>query len=166
MFTVHYEYLMEISTALMDGHIKYGMGKKAQLHAEPSEIKAIDCSGFTRYLMHKVSDGRIKMVDGSNEQNAWCKKKQLQAERYNQASVNDNLLRIAFIPRVYKDGKVVRAGHVWLILNGETLESHGKDIGPDRRPWDTPVLKNRVKTCYVLARLYSMTMGPVTIKQA
>ena len=147
----------------MDGHIKYGMGKKAQLHVEPPAIKAIDCSGFTCYLMYKVSDGQIKMVDGSDEQNAWCKKQKLRAEPYKQASVNDNLLRIAFIPRVYKDGKVTRAGHVWLILNGETMESHGKDKGPDRRPWDTQVLKSRVKV-YVFANLYSLTIGPVSVK--
>jgi hypothetical protein len=164
MINIQREYLLELCAALMDGHIKYGMGAKARsLNADPADIKAIDCSGFTRYLLYRATDGQVNMVDGSDEQNAWCKRRHLRSETYTHvAGLMDGHLRIAFIPRVYKDGKVARAGHVWLVMDGKTLESHGSK-GPSRRIWNTPVLTARVKTCYVLAHLYSMTIGPITV---
>jgi hypothetical protein len=167
MINIDRDYLLELCAALMDGHINYHMGAKAHpLDAEPADIKALDCSGFTRYLIHKVTDGQVTMVDGSDEQNAWCKHHKLRAEKYmHVAGLSDGLLRTAFMPRIYKDGKLAHAGHVWLVLNGKTLESHGH-TGPDSRDWNTPVLTARVKTCYVLAHLYSITVGPITVGTA
>jgi hypothetical protein len=163
MMNIDRGYLLELCAELMDGHIRYGMGAKAALGAEPGDIKAIDCSGFTRYLIHRVTDGQVTLVDGSDEQNAWCKRHHLRAEKYMQvAGLSDGQLRIAFIPRVYHDGKVAKAGHVWLVMDGETIESHGGK-GPDRRAWNSPVLTARVKACYVLAHLYSLTVGPLIV---
>ena len=148
-------YLLELCGQLMDGHVSYQMGGKVKLSAEPSDIKAIDCSGFTRYLINRVTDGQVTPVDGSDEQNAWCKKHKLLAQTYSHvAGLSDGCLRIAFMPRPH--------GHVWLVMDGMTIESHGGK-GPHRRTWSTPILTRSVKTCYVLAHLYSMTAGPATI---
>src|SRR5262245_61608512 len=127
MINIHREYLLELCAALMDGHIEYSMGAKARpLTADPADIKVIDCSGFTRYLIYRATDGQVNMPDGSDEQNAWCKRRSLRSEKYmHVAGLKDGNLRIAFIPREYKDGKLARAGHVWLVMDGKTLESHG-----------------------------------------
>ncbi len=159
---IEYNYLMELCDALMDGHITYGMGAKAPLDAQPADIRRIDCSGFTRYLIYQATDHEVKLVDGSDEQHAWCRKHKLASEDYmKSAASKDGKLRIAFIPRLYADGKLKKAGHVWLVHNGLTMESHG-GVGPSRRPWNSSPLTSRVNGCYVLARLYSMTLGPIT----
>lgn len=158
-------YLLELCGQLMDGHISYGMGAKAKsLDLEPSQIKSIDCSGFTRYLIYKASGGQIKMVDGSDEQRDWCKKHGLRSQKYSEvAGLSDGCLRIAFIPRTYKNGKSVPPyGHVWLVMDGQTIESRGGK-GPSRRSWSSSALTGRVNKCYILANLYSMTMGPITV---
>jgi hypothetical protein len=60
------------------------------------------------------------------------------------AGLEDGRLRIAFIAT--KPGHV---GHVWLILNGKTIESWGGH-GPGRRSWNVKALRERVTSCYVL----------------
>lgn len=167
MINIQREWILELCSYLMDGHIKYGMGAKApSLTTDPKSIKVIDCSGFTRYLLHQATDGQVTMPEGSDEQNAWCKRRKLRSEKYMQvAGLKDGNLRIGFIPRDYKDGKVARAGHVWFVMDGRTMESHGSR-GPNRRNWNNPRLTSRVKSCYVLAHLYSMTMGPLTVATA
>lgn len=134
-----------LCTKLMDGHIKYGFGSKAALTVAPESIKAIDCSGFVRYLLFHASSERIKMPDGSWIQNDWCKKQKFAEVDYEDASCQDNLLRIAFLPPAKG-----HAGHVWLIHGGKTMESHG-GVGPSRRSWNTPVLYKGVTDCYELA---------------
>jgi len=138
--------LLEVAKQMMDGHISYGLGSKApSLSCDPSAIKAIDCSGFVRYIIYKATGGAVHMPDGSWVQHDWCKHQQFMTADYKtEAQQQDNWLRIAFLPKHEK-----HPGHVWLVLNGKTLESHGHK-GPDRRPWDTSALK-KVNACYVLA---------------
>jgi len=157
---IEINHLSELCGQLLDGHIKYGYGSKAALSATPSEIKEIDCSGFTRYLIYHATDKRVTMVQGSDEQHAWCKKQKLEAQKYHEAaSRKDGVLRIAFMPRLYDSNKKLkRAGHVWLIHHGMTIESRGHK-GPSRRPWDTSILKKEVGGCYALAKLYQLTAG-------
>jgi hypothetical protein len=150
--------LLDLARQLMDGHIKYGFGSKARFQTKPEEIKAIDCSGFVRYLIYKATDGQVQMPDGSWNQDHWCKTSLLERADYATAASMDGWLRIAFIPvkkatagRPGHPGHKGHAGHVWLVLNGLTLESHGGK-GPDRRPWDTAVLKSQVSDCYKLAQ--------------
>lgn len=164
MIQINREHLLELCADLMDGHIVYAMGAKARtLHAEPADIPALDCSGFTRYLIFQATDGQVHLPDGSDEQNTWCVRQHLRPDSYaHVAGLGDGTLRIAFIPREYKNGRLHRAGHVWLLVDGRTLESHGSK-GPDRRDWNCSRLTGRVKTCYALAHLYSMTFGPVEI---
>ena len=157
-------YLQELCQQMMDGHVSYGYGSKVPLDAEPSQIKKIDCSGFSRWLIYQATDGLVTMVEGSDEQHAWCKKQKLTKQNYFQtAALSDGQLRIAFIPRVYGEGgKVAKAGHVWLVLDGQTIESHGGK-GPSRRAWNHSSLTARVGACFVLAQLYSLTIGPVVV---
>src|SRR5205085_264760 len=108
--------------------------------------KAIDCSGFVRYLMYRATHGEVIMPDGSWIQNDWCRHNHFAKVKYATAADADGWLRIAFLPP-----KKGHAGHVWLILNGMTLESHGHK-GPHSRPWDTAVLKSQVTDCYQLAQ--------------
>src|SRR5918994_1928183 len=52
--------------------------------------------------------------------------------------------------------------HVWMILNGQTIESHGRTTGPNRRPWDLPKLRDNAHSCFKLAQPYSLSVMPVT----
>lgn len=139
--------LAKLMSALTDGHIHYALGAKAKhLNCLPAEIKAIDCSGFVRYLIHQLT-GAI-LPDGSYHQHDWCKKQGLPKAKYSpDAGGQDQILRIAFIT----PSKHHPVGHVWLVLNGSTLESHGHTVGPDSRPWNTSVLRKHVGDCYELA---------------
>jgi hypothetical protein len=95
--------------------------------------------------MYKATGGAVHMPDGSWIQHDWCKHQKFMTADYNtDARQQDNWLRIAFLPKHEK-----HPGHVWLVLNGKTLESHGHK-GPDRRLWSTSALK-KVNACYVLA---------------
>jgi hypothetical protein len=42
-------------------------------------------------------------------------------------------------------------GHVWLVHNGFTFESHG-GVGPNSRPFNTPILSHIVTDVYVLGK--------------
>ena len=76
------------------------------------------------------------------------------AVEYTTASATDGWLRIAFI-----HGSKGHVGHVWLILAGNTIESHG-GVGADRRRWDTTVLKDGVDVCYKLALTVASDVTP------
>lgn len=120
--------------ARMDGRVKYGLGDKANPRTtEPEQVKTIDCSGYVRFVLYKASGGKVDCSPngGSWWQNEWCKEK-LTAIGYDAATAgaSDGKLRIAF----YKPAKGV--GHVWLVLNGKTLESYGGH-GVGRKTWDS-----------------------------
>lgn len=147
--------LDDLMGQLTDGHIHYSLGAKApHLNCSPSEITAIDCSGFVRYLIYQLTGMTIR--DGSYNQHDWCIAQRLpQAEYDDDASSSDCILRIAFIV----PSRQHHIGHVWLILNGMTLESHGHTKGPDRRPWSTRVLLDDVDACYELAYVLAPSMN-------
>ncbi|WP_395735916.1 hypothetical protein [Prosthecobacter sp.] len=130
---------------LIAAKTKYGLGSKAHpINAEPSKIKAIDCSGLVRYLVYNASKDH-SFPDGSWTQMDYLTKKKFRKVDYkHKASLNDSWLRIAFIK---KSGS--HPGHVWLIHNGKTIESHGGK-GPDRRPWNASVLVKGVCCCFDL----------------
>ena len=124
------------------------------LTKEVSEIKSCDCSGFVRYVLYHSSDQQLKIHAGSWHQEEWCKSTLLAKVDYSTAANSDGWLRIAFLPK--KNGK---PRHVWFVLNGLTIESRGGK-GPDRRAWDTPVLKKNAHACFKLAQLYSLDVAP------
>lgn len=123
--------------------IKYSLGAKPRMGAIPGTgFRRADCSGYVRWLLNGCSN--VTPPDGSWYQREWCRIKGFAKCSYKDAALLDSKLRIAFI--VPQDGKI---GHVWLVINGLTIESYG-GFGAGRRKWDTPVLKNNVNVCYVL----------------
>jgi hypothetical protein len=143
--------LMDISGKLMDGHIKYGFGSKAKLNDEPQKITAIDCSGFVQYVIYQATKKQMVLPAGSWNQRVWCDNQKLSKVEYSSANEKDGWLRIAFIA---PKSKTV-PGHVWLILDGMTLESHGPTKGPNRRAWSEKILKSNVYACYKFAQTYT-----------
>lgn len=163
-------HLFEIFHQLADGHVKYAVGEdkktgkllgKAALNATPQSIKELDCSGFVRYLIYQATDGKTKMSDGSYYQRKWCEDRKLTVQDYAKTAYRvDGKLRIAFL----SPNKPQRPyGHVWLLYGGKTLESYSSGKGPGSRPWNTTILANNANACFILANVYSMTMGPVTV---
>jgi len=128
-------------------HHAYRMGAKPPLGSRPEQWTKADCSGYLRWLLYGCTNPALKLPEGSVQQHLWCESHALKptAPDYaTNAGLMDDRLRIAFI-----EPKGQKAGHVWLVINGMTIESRsGK--GPSRRLWDSPVLKNNVSACYVL----------------
>jgi hypothetical protein len=146
--------LSAVCASLFDGHVAYCYGAKASLTADPATIQQIDCSGFVRYLTYQATNGQIVLPDGSWNQHRWCKSRKLSKVAYSTAAKRDGWLRIAFI-----ESTASHAGHVWLVLNGMTLESDGSK-GPDQRPWNYSILRKEVGACYLFARTY-MLLFPI-----
>jgi hypothetical protein len=128
------------------GSVKYNLGSKPKIGTMPvTGFRFSDCSGYVRWLIAAATTNEIIPPDGSWYQQKWCKEQGLKLTDYHAvAGLGDNRLRIAFI----NSGKN-KVGHVWLVLNGQTLECCGRK-GVCRRPWNTAVLKNEVDACYVL----------------
>ena len=151
-------HLVAVCAGLLDGHVHYGFGAKASsLDVDPAAIGHIDCSGFIRYVTYRATDRHIKLQDGSWNHHAWCKAQKLSEVAYSTAALVDGWLRIAFI-----EPSKTHSGHVWFVLNGLTLESHGGK-GPDRRPWNCRILASEVGDCYLFAQTYMLTMPTVLV---
>ena len=139
---------------MLDGHVKYGLGKKASpLTIEPAKIKRIDCSGFVQYLLYTVTRGTVKIKAGSWHQNKYFEDNRFEQVEYQTAAAKkDNVLRLGY----FFGGGGGGIGHIWFVLNGETIESHGSK-GANRRPWSTSVLTNKVERCYVIGNVSAVT---------
>lgn len=126
--------------------VKYRLGAKPRLGTLPGvSFTESDCSGFVRWLIYAASIGKVKMPTGSVLQREWCEENGFKRTDYNlHARLEDSRLRVAFINP--GGGKV---GHVWLVINGQTIESYGGH-GAGRRPWNDPVLVRNVDHCFVL----------------
>ncbi len=139
---------------LMDGHVKYALGGKVgDLSKPPSQVTEIDCSGFVRYVMYQVFHIRTH-AGGSWWQNKHFEEGGFEQVDYaTEASKTDNCLRLGYYPGVRKNGERIKIGHIWFVLNGETIESYSGGVkhGPGRRAWNTPGLKSSVKKCYKVA---------------
>lgn len=143
--------LLEAVHRNMAGRVRYGMGCKAPaLDCDSHEITRIDCSGYVRYVLARATSQRLILPDGSWEQRAWCETRLRQLARYADvayAKEDPSRLFIAFIePGAIGPGK---AGHVWLVLAGRTLESYG-GVGVGSRPWDAWTLKRYASAAYEL----------------
>jgi len=86
------------------------------------------------------------MPDGSVNQHDWCDSQKLPKLAYPNVGKPDatGKLFIGFIQPAHG-----HPGHVWLVHNATTLESHG-GVGVDSRPWNSRVLVNAVAACYEL----------------
>lgn len=112
-----------------DRGVKYGLGAKVPKHGSKDFTK-VDCSGAVREMVWLGSGGTADIGDGSYNQHDVIKAAGLKVSSVGSAMLHDNIVRIAFLSP--QDGGGV--GHVVLVHNGMTLESHG-GIGPDRRQW-------------------------------
>ena len=119
---------------LIDQGVTYKMGAKAEpLGVDESTIEQLDCSGFARLVVFhatKAAGEAVEMPDGSANQHAWCDQQGFKVSDFDAGHLQDNAIRIAFLSPA--DGGGV--GHVMLIVNGLTCESHGSK-GADRRAW-------------------------------
>lgn len=141
--TINRSLLVTLITKTMDGHIKYKLGAKGAKDADSSDINKADCSYYVRWLLYRISGYDIG--DGSWTQRQNIQEAGFKSCPYSDCAKLDDKLRIAFIKP--KNGK---AGHVWLVANGNTIESYGR-VGPGRRPWNNRTLKSKVYVCYVLS---------------
>jgi hypothetical protein len=128
------------------GVVKYQFSAKSELTAVPGiGFDLSDCSNFTRWLIFQASLGKTTFPQGSVEQHQRCQEDGFAADEYHLcAPLGDNKLRIAFIPVTPN-----HCGHVWLVLNGQTIECCGGK-GACRRPWNAAPLITEVTACYTL----------------
>ena len=114
--------------------VLYGLGAKVPFpNAVPGrDFQRIDCSGFVREAICRSTVPRSRAFpDGSVNQHDWVLARGYAKDTVASGLANDGAVRIAFLrPQDTRSG----IGHVVLIHNGATLESHG-GVGPDTRPW-------------------------------
>ncbi len=132
--------------------VRYGLGAKAPNDASqpgapsPPGFLAIDCSGFVRSAIRRsTTPEAVGFPDGSVVQHGYV------AQRFplgivDDGDLQDGVVRIAFLPPAAEPSGI---GHVVLLYNGVTLESHG-GVGPDSRTWSA--LPWRIKT-----QVYALT---------
>ena len=127
------------------GRVKYKLGAKPLLKDEAKDIKSADCSGYVRWLLNKITHGALKLkMQGSFQQRAEIKAAGFTRCDYSDCGKLDSIVRVAFIPPSGEHG------HVWLCVNGNTIECFGGH-GVGRRAWNTPILLHEVGVCYVLS---------------
>ncbi len=139
-------------TARLRGHVGYGWGSKLSPNTDietilknPQKYKQIDCSGYVTWLVRQTSGGSIPLSGGSiqigNQLHGLAQKGVVTQCSYADAGKRDGVMRIAG----FNHGG--RHQHVWAVVNGETLESHGGK-GVDRLPWAH--YAPRTQWCYAL----------------
>lgn len=111
---------------------QYLWGGKVPDDADSSVVneKGVDCSGLVRYLIARGTSQAVKVPHGSVNQHDWFKQKGFKRSTVEAAKLKDGVVRVAVMSP--EDGGGI--GHIALVLDGETMESHG-GAGPDRRPW-------------------------------
>lgn len=136
--------LVALTEEVIGQHFSYGLGAKIDplslqgadlvgTDESGSHLKQVDCSGFVRWAIYHATAATgdaLAISDGSAQQHAWFEPEGFKASGYDAALAKDGVVRIGFLTP--DDGGGV--GHVVLILDGLTMESHGGK-GPDRRVW-------------------------------
>lgn len=121
--------LFEFLLANRAAGVGYGFGEKDPTPTKslPIDYSAIDCSGFMRCLIYYATEGQVLLPDGSYLQRQWLK------ERFERGQFEDQDLRDSAV-RICVFVKRESVGHIWLVLNGYTMEScSGR--GPTSRDW-------------------------------
>lgn len=113
--------------------VKYGLGKKISPHgaAPGADFKKVDCSGFVRETIWRATTPHFNFPDGSVVQHDWIKDKGYERVTRTDASLQDGKIRIAFYRPQDSPSNI---GHVALVHNAKTIESHG-GVGPNNRDW-------------------------------
>ena len=123
---------------------RYKLGAKPKLNSHWGDWYESDCSGYVRWLLYHASLRKLKLPAGSVLQHDYIKQLKWEPCNYiKSAGKRDNILRIAFLrPRTGKPG------HVWLILNGKTIECFA-GVGVGQRNWNAAPLRN-ASGCYIV----------------
>lgn len=138
--------LLELVFDKCKGRVKYLLGAKAPLDADTSEIKRIDCSGWSRYHIFRAMG--IKIPDGSQAQLAWARQNLRKLASYSDVEYAKNDPTRLFIAFLSPKPGAQWPRHVWLIREGKTMESYGSG-GVNSRPWNAKVLMG-CKECFEL----------------
>jgi hypothetical protein len=136
---------------------QYGFGSKVDISDSSDEVAGedVDCSGYVRWLLYRATGNKFDIKDGSWIQHDYIKDLGFKQSTIQAANLKDGALRIAFLAPKALGPKA--AGHVALILNDRTMESHS-GTGPDSRDWDTD------KRWMSLCRVYVLTAPTVVEK--
>ena len=112
--------------------VKYGFGKKVSPHgAIPGTgFTRVDCSGFVREAIWRAA-AHFNFPDGSVVQHDYIRDKGYERGTRADALLTDGKVRIVFLRQQDSPSGV---GHVALLHNAKTLESHGSH-GPNSRAW-------------------------------
>ena len=113
--------------------VKYGLGAKISPHgAIPGTgFTKVDCSGFVRETIWRATTPHFNFPDGSVVQHDWVRDKGYERSTRADALLEDGKVRIVFLRPQDTQSRI---GHVALVHNGKTLESHG-GVGPNSRAW-------------------------------
>lgn len=136
--------IVALTVEMVAAHFAYGLGAKivplqlqdaALIGTDESgnKVKEVDCSGFVRWVLYHATAATgeaFAIPDGSAAQHEWFESNGFKLSGNSDAGRKDDVIRIAFLTPEAGGG----IGHVVLILNGFTMESHGGH-GPDRREW-------------------------------
>jgi subtilisin family serine protease len=145
--------------------VTYGLGMKVPFHgAIPGrDFTQVDCSGFVREAIRLATNPSAPFPDGSVVQHDWVRAHGFEKSTVAAGAASDGAIRIAFLR---PQDAASHVGHVVLIADGRTLESHSH-VGPDSRKWDGQGWQAKAFV-YVLAReaQFSMAQGGATIEAA
>lgn len=126
----------EFLQACRSAGVSYGskIGNKVPFHgARPGkDFKFVDCSGFVREAIWRATTPHLNFIDGSVRQHDWIRGEGFERSSVADAKGRDGIVRIAFLK---PQDSPKRIGHVAIVHNASTIESHS-GIGPNSRPWN------------------------------
>lgn len=128
--------------------VTYGLGAKIIPGQVPGrDFTKVDCSGFVREAIRRSTDLGNRFPDGSVVQHDWVRDRGFEKVDRSFGAARDGAVRIAFLEPKDSPKKI---GHVVLLHDGNTLESHG-GVGPNSRPWNLQGWQARAHV-YVFSR--------------
>lgn len=144
-------YLLRLMALCVASGVRYLMGGKARdLDVVPLDVSRIDCSGFARWLLYHATRGSLLLPDGSCIEDHALALDSFKRSDPSNCALRDGHIRVCIHLADDKDG----TGHIWIVLNGVTYESHG-GCGVSSRAWNVMLscgyrLDELATHCYVL----------------
>jgi hypothetical protein len=137
------------------GNVKYRFGAKARsLKMDLEDLREIDCSGYFRLALYWSTTPATVAPDGSSMQREWCERmgfKKLDHYSDVQYATHDaSRLFACFLAPLVLRGVTLKAGHVWFVHQGKTIESRGSRIGVSSRHWNQNVFRIRRAVAFEL----------------